>query len=306
MNEGEEKEPRKRPGRPRKKPTRERGHHNGIMAQPTNPAYVVEMTYDDPLLLKRMFALMKSMEASEIRMEFTPGSVSIYSSDHLVRNHCLVKFDATQLTYYYCAADTSVNLPLSNIEKAILMLDKPHTSVSFIVKAATRNSIITTVFTNANGISEFKDFETVEITGPPAAAAVSYEFADYPVQMSMPSKTLKKLVNDIGAFSGEFKVEHIGGQSLVFPFKSGKGVSGRNVIPLERAKAEYQFVTTLTKPSEMCVSGVNIDYVRPISSAIIAEEIRIAVHSTQNMILSAKVDCVELFFNIDVIRSHKG
>ncbi len=73
---------KKGPGRPRKTPKKEPIPRKGISKGPTDEGGVVEMLYDKPTIMKKVFQYFKTVAASQVQIIFRPKNIIFYAVDH--------------------------------------------------------------------------------------------------------------------------------------------------------------------------------------------------------------------------------
>lgn len=85
MESNREPRPAKRPVcRPKIiKPVAQAATHRGIVAEPIISDHAIEMVYDTPINLKKIFTLFKLMDTRDVKMEFRLSGVRISGTGHL-------------------------------------------------------------------------------------------------------------------------------------------------------------------------------------------------------------------------------
>lgn len=276
---------KKRPGRPRKKPVKKPMKRNGIAGAPLNDDNCVEMIYDAPAVFKRIFALLKSMAVKEICMCFGGESIDILTTDHLKKSNIKVVVRCDKINHYFCREPVRIHLNPKNMEKIIQVLDKNYMSIAFVLKTLTCRSVMSIIFKNDIKIDEYREIDLIQSSNTVYAAA--FDDDTYPIKFRLPSKYFKKFVNDIGMFSDTLTITKIGATPLTFSYVSkDKTVKARHIVQSSEAIG----LVALVADDDIFSSSVQIDYIKPLSGALISDAVLISADSHRNMIFKIAVD----------------
>jgi hypothetical protein len=274
---------RKKPGRPRKYPLKKNAQRNGV-GNVVNAANMVELVYDSIASFKSIFLLFKSMAAKDLCMEFKPNALHIYATDHLNKSNARVIIDCQKANHYYCAEPHKIFLEPTSIEKIIQTLDKMHNFINIIVKAADRNTI-TFIFKNDLKIDECHEISTIQLGSELPVA--NFDPVAYPIRFSMPSKYLKKFINDSSCFSDSINICKVGGEPLVFGYTSrDRIVKSRRIV----TSGEMVDLVSTVADGDIFSVSILLEHVKPISTIMISEKITIFADIRQNLILSMRSD----------------
>lgn len=276
---------RRPPGRPRKKPLKEPMKREGVKTAPLNVENCMEMIYDAPSVFKRIFAFLKSMAVKKMQMVFDKTTIDIISADHMGKSSIKISIDCTKINHYYCAEKMCVNVHPTSMEKIIKILDKNYTSVAFISKTLTKRSNLIIIFKNDSvKIDEYREINLVKVSDIQEA---SFETTGYPIRFTLPARYFKKVISDIDSFSTTLTICKAGKDNLLFKHTStDKNVSAKYVV--QDAKS-IELVSTISN-DDIFSSSVEIDYVKPLSSNLLADFVQVFAHSHKNMIFKIRVD----------------
>ena len=124
-NKGEVKSDiKRRPvGRPRLTKKAEPLPKLGISSAPSVDSNVVELSYDNVSIFKKIFSLLKLMNVKEINIQFNTNYAKIYGIDHLEKSLINIKIDANKLNKYYCEFPINITLEPKNLDKITQKID---------------------------------------------------------------------------------------------------------------------------------------------------------------------------------------
>lgn len=281
----EEPVKKKKPGRPRKKPLKKPLRRNGISKNPLNPDNMVEMIYDMPFVFKRIFTLFKSMAVKEICMQFEKDIINIITTDHLKKSYIKVTVDCKKINHYYCSDPTRIYLNPKNIEKIIQVLDKNYVSIAFVLKTITSRSALTVIFKNEIKIDECREIDLIQSSN--ILSDVVFDDTNYPIKFTLPGKYFKKFINDISSFSDTLTIDKVGPTPLTFSYTSkDKTVKSKHIV---QSPDSINLISTIAD-DDIFSSSVQIDYIKPLSSSLLSDQISISAHTHENMIFKISVD----------------
>lgn len=282
---------KKKPGRPRKKPLKPPSKKNGVGTSPTSDGNMMEMVYDNPLVLKKIFSFFKSMAVNEISITFDSRQIVFDTTDHLRKSYIRIVIDCEKITHYYCEEKTQIHLNPKSIEKIIQVLDKHYLSVVFILKKITSRSSLTIIYKNELNIDEYREVSLIQ--APDVTHYESFDDSDYPIKFTLPGKYFKKIVSDVSLFTNTFTINKIGHSPLAFMYASDdKTIKSKHIV---QSPESIDLVSTVAEDG-IFSSSVQIDYIKPLSSSILSEKISISAHTHSNIIFKADIDA-------DVVRA---
>ena len=89
----------------------------GIVNNPNNNENLVELSYDNVSIFKKLFSLLKLMNVKEINIHFNINYTKIYGIDHLEKNLINIKINSDKLNHYYCEYPINITLDPKNLDK---------------------------------------------------------------------------------------------------------------------------------------------------------------------------------------------
>lgn len=281
-------EPKKRPGRPRKKPLRPLIECAGIAHGSKQPENIVEFVFNKPLIYKKVFSLFKAANAKELMFVFEKSEVRVYTSDHREKVHFMVVFDCSKIVHYYCAEKTIATINAEHIEMINQILDKNNIMVSIMSKKVLFRESIIFVFQNEMKIDTVCEIMLINPTIGQQCSPSDFEVKNHEVSWEWPSAYLKKAISDMNIFTDTFTAVKNGKNgNLTFPYKTDDGqIRLRNVTKdpiLSKLHAT-------TADNDIFSVSVLIEYIKPISATILAEKIRVYADRAKRMIFASDLD----------------
>lgn len=278
---------KKGPGRPRKKPKKEPIPRKGIADTPGDENHVVEILYDLPLLLKKIIAFFKSLASSQIQIIFRPTEIILYAQDHHNKSRIRIKIDGSKLNHYYCERVIDIGLNCKDLELILNKIDKEYTSIILLVTRGNAQKNITVVMDNDIQIDES---HTIDVVGQYNHMENETDFIDedYTVQFTFPGRYFKKTINDIKTMSHQLSIEQEDNTSSV---KFGYNSANKKIRSMHTLKnpSKVNLISKLQQENSFRVD-IKVDYIKPISSAHIADYITILVDENKKMMTKSYID----------------
>ncbi len=281
----------KRPvGRPKMvKPSPQPVQRNGIVAEPIVSAHVLELVYDEPMNIKKIFNLFKLVDMRDIRIEFKLSGVRISGSGHLKHNFIELTIDSNKMTQYYCKHNIIMIIDQRNLEKIVQKIDKSYNSIYFIAKQDSFMKELNIVLHDQKqGIKEYHTISLLESSNnsdDDIVSSVVYE--DYPLSFTLPSKYFKKIISNISKFSQDFTIERRPGVSLSFPYDSNsKTIEVTHVF----TNPDIFKVNTKLDMQDFLSTTVRIEYIQSLANALLSDFVDIYVDKENMMIFKTNVD----------------
>jgi hypothetical protein len=276
---------KKKPGRPRTKPLKKPLKREGVFDKPKNNENCMEMVYDMPGILKKVFALFKAMAVKEIKLEFNKTNINIITMDHLRRSHIKVTIDCTKINRYYCAEPIEGCLNPTNMERIIQVLNKDYLTIAFILKSSTSRSVLNILYKNEMKIDEYREIELIQSSIP--KSDISFDDSNYPIKFELPGKYFKKFITDVSTFSVKLTISKVGNNPLMFSYLStDKKVKSQYVVK-ESSKINLQ---STVSDDGIFSSSVVVEYIKPFSNAFLSPNISISADTHKSMLFKSHID----------------
>ena len=291
---------KKRPGRPRKTPLREPRPRNGIVTAPKDENNFIEFLYDKPLVFKKLWQYFKLMAADKIQVIFRVSEIILWCEDHHKKSKMRIKINADNVNHYFCAEELDLGISCKNPELIMATIDKTYTSILFLSKIGYTQKDIRIILNNEIEIDES---HRIELIGEYDKISNENMFLDmdYTIRFELPGRYFKKMISDIRAFSNQITIRQDGeDEPLIFEYtKQDKKIKSYHIV---RNNSTIKFSSKLKDDDTFRVS-FKIDYVKPISSALLSENIIIYAHENKPLMFSIFMDkgTVELKILTEII-----
>jgi hypothetical protein len=278
---------RKGPGRPRKTPKKEPIPRKGTTNKPINEDSVVEFLYDMPLVMKKIVAFFKSLAAAQIQIIFRPTDIIMYAQDHHKKSKIRVRIDGSKLNQYYCKSILDIGISSKELESILNTVDKDYSSIILVSTAGNTQKNLIAILENDIQIDET---HTIDLIGQYNHMDNEEEFTDenYMIQFEWPGKYFRKTINDIKTISTQISISQEDCESpleLCYT-SSNKKIHSRHIVKnADKIKLRSQL-----SGDDTFHVDIKVDYIKPISSAHIADEIMILVDENKKFMTKAYID----------------
>jgi len=278
---------KKGPGRPRKTPKKEPIPRKGISKTPQNADSFIEVLYDQPLVMKKIFSFFRAIAAAQIQILFRPREIIFYALDHHEKTKIRVKIDASKLNHYYCRDVLDIGIDTNEMDMILNKVDKDYTSMVILSDLTNSRRVLTVVFETEIRIDEMHNLSLI---GTYNKMENEEEFLndEYTLSYELPAKYFKKTVSDIKNMSTRLGITQEDNESpLVFEYlTANKRVQSKHTV---RDSNKIKLNSTLDDGETFRVD-ICIGYIKPISSSQIADEITICVDENKPFMTKAYID----------------
>jgi hypothetical protein len=278
---------KKGPGRPRKTPKKEPIPRKGIAKSPINTDSFIEVLYDKPIVMKKIFQFFKAIAADQIQIIFRPKDIIFYAVDHLEKSKIRVRFDTSKLNSYYCRDILDIGISTKEMDLILNKVDKEYSSIVILSDVGSTQRNITLVLENEIQIDEMHRLELISNHKKMEDESL-FTDENYTIKFEFPSKYFKKTVSDIKTMSVNLSITQEDTDSpIVFEYLTdNKRIQSKHTIKDgKKIKLESNLA-----PDRSFRVDVRIDYLKPISSSQISDEIRILVDENKDFMTVAYID----------------
>lgn len=261
----------------------------GIVVEPSNNDNLVELSYDNVSVFKKIFSLLKLMNVKEINIQFNTNYTKIFGIDHLEKNLINIKINSNKLNHYYCEYPINITLDPKNLDKITQKIDKNYNLFSMILKKNTfRNNLIIILYNKVLSIDESHIINLIENDvdlHPFYEKTLDYNI--YPLKFELTGKYFKKLINDVSIFSEIFTIEKVNKSPLQFIYKNiNNTIKGYNQC---KDDAKIKLQSTISNDEIFSVS-VRIDYIKSLSNALLSDTIKIYADNENDLVFNLLID----------------
>lgn len=214
---------RRGPGRPPRRPPPPPLEKKGIVDAPNDPENKMEFAYEEPSMFKALFTYFKNIKAKEIRIRFSPDSITFFARDHGKTSRTVARVAGEHVNWYYCEGEFWLGLSREMVEKIFSSVDKSFSKISIVHRIDDPDSLMF-IFKDMDvekecnhkiGVSSLDDDEEL-VAAEKELTADALEA--YPVEFTLTDKQFKKSVSDIAAQNPTFTIEKLGEHPLQFTY----------------------------------------------------------------------------------------
>ncbi len=278
---------KKGPGRPRLNPTRPPAPRAGISKKPNDPDNHIELVYDQPIIMKKIFQFFKSIAASQIQIIFRPRDVIFYATDHHGKSKIRLRIDAEKLNNYYCRSVIDIGIDTKPMELVLNKVDKDYKSMLMYSDNNSLNKHLVIVLENNMDIYEMHNIDLISIYNK-MEDETAFDESDYTIRFNFPSKYFKKTINDIKSISNLLSINQEDNDSpIVFEYCTANNrMKSKHTL---KNKEKIGLVSKLRDGDSFRVD-ISIEYIKPISSSQIADDIVILLDENRDFMTMATID----------------
>lgn len=265
---------------PRKTAPKQPKPRNGIVLTPSDAQHYIEFLYEKPMMFKKVWQFFKLMAVEKIHLSFRKESIIIYAVDHNKTSHIRVKINCDIVNHYYCEQELDIGIFGKNLELIMGTIDKSYNSILFLSRHDELHSKINIILNNDSDIEET---HKIELIGDYDKTTDDDKFTDenYTIKFKMGGKYFKKMISDINTLSSQVSIrQDAADESLVFEYvKHDKKIKSLNIV---KNSSSINLRSSLGEDDTFRTS-FRIDYVKPISSAVLSDNIEIYADENKDL-----------------------
>ena len=275
------------PGRPPKTQKKDPIPRKGIARGPHNPDSFIEVLYDQPIIMKKIFSFFKYVAASEIQILFRPRDIIFYAIDHNGKTKIRVRVDTEKLNHYYCRDVLDVGISQKEMEMVLNKVDKDYSSIVILSDVGTTRRNLTLVFENDIQIDELHRIDLIASYNKMENENAFID-EDYMIKFNFPGRYFKKTVGDIKSMSPQLSITQEDNESpLIFEYLTvNKRIQSKHTVKdSHKIKLESNLEDGESFRVDVC-----IDYLKPISASQISDDITILVDENKCLMTKSYID----------------
>jgi hypothetical protein len=297
-----EKTIKRKPGRPRKKPLPVKSEIKGIVQEPKCPDNCVEMLYNMPDDIKKINTYANNLRAETINFSFRAEGIYMYMANKSFDNQCRIFIDGKKSVSYYCEVNHDIFVRRQNLDLVFQSLNKQTLSISFIVQKDEKNEKMYVVVKDAYKFLKKVKIDLVleDIDENKVSDNMFDEKTEPDISLNLRGKFLQNLISGSKNFektilfrmiyaTGDFEIiyrsKHDEVESIITPEKTPEMSKELNLI---------QHIGE----TEVFTVSVFRDTLKPISSANIAEFLRMQLWKDKNLWFKISVNNDAIIFDI--------
>jgi hypothetical protein len=249
----------------------------GIISQPSNPLFKLELSYNNPNNLKKIFDIFKAYKSPNVVLYFKQNKIIIYGKNHTQRVIIYCCIDTSKLNYYYCEKDLiTFHNPNALSQALSVLLSKSNSNFKIIHKEifdpVNNDYMKKLYFVTENIENSYKnevelktnfDEKTDQIAENDIPQIEDSEI--YPVNFVFPFKEFK---NDITNWTKITQAKTV----IYRIYNNTLYVKTDGIIPFERAYNDISKIH-LTHIDEMYNVTVILDNLKPFSTLKVNKDV---------------------------------
>ena len=291
-----EVKPKKKPGRPKKYVVKKTVPKLGIVTEPLNNKIsdqrlinIFELLYDNPIMFKKIFALLRSMSVESIILRLEKKYIKIYAVDHTVSNQIYIKIYGEQMNRYYVSKILEFGLSPVSIQKILQTLNKDCTKISWFTTSQYERSKIKIGLSNDE--MEEDSIYTIDLDN-----VESYDWEvedelllenDYPLKFELPFRYFKKKVTDFKLLGEIMKIEKHGEHPLRLNYNFSNNKGDQSTLFKNPSKINLK---SNIHTGEIFSTSVYLDHIKPLAGSLISDTIQISASIDKKLIFTSLLD----------------
>ena len=293
---------KRKPGRPRKKPLPVKSTRKGIVSEPTDAGNCIELLYDSPDDIKKINTYANNLKSDTIIFSFRANGIYLYLNNVLFTNQCRIFIDGKKSVSYYCESDHDVYIRRQNIDLVFQSLNKQTVSISFVVKTDAKNEKMYIVLKDTYGYLRTVKIDLMleNIDEKKVDDSLFDEKTAPDISLNLKGKFLQNLISGSKNFRNEilFRMIYSTGDFEII-YKSHQD-QVESIITPEKTSNMMKELNLVTNIGEYEIFTISIfrDNLKPISSANIADVLRLQLWKDKNLWFKACINDSAIVFDI--------
>tara|TARA_B100000900_G_scaffold411841_1_gene432361 strand:- start:63 stop:1022 length:960 start_codon:yes stop_codon:yes gene_type:complete len=277
INSKEDKPKVKRsPGRPRKYAKQIERYLEGVRDEPYDKNNFLEFVYDRPLYLKKLLNFFKSISVEYILIKFNKDSISFLTKDHYDKNKILTTINCNKVKHYYCNNPFQISIICKDLELILNKIDKSYNNIIILSKNGSIKENLTIILKNIMEVDEEHIVELVNESNLNYFSEDLIKNNEYVISIDFNGKFFKKFINDIKSFADYFNICQDEPDDNIY-FEYVDRIKNTKFTSRITNNKKFNIVSKLEKDNTFRTSII-IDYIRPISTSFINNNINICFH----------------------------
>ena len=267
---------------------------------PSDAEHYIEFLYDKPLIFKKLWQFFKLLACDKLHLSFMKDCIIIYCHDHHKKSYIRVKINCNEVNHYYCERELDIGLLCKNPELIMSTIDKSYNSILFL---STHDNIQKNIEIVLKNEIDIEETHKIELIGEYDKNNNDKKFLDedYKIKFKLNGKYFKKMISDIKTFSDILNIRQDDkDESLMIEYiKHDKKIKSNHVMKNSEA---INLRSALTE-DETFRTSVKVDYIKPLSSALLAESIEIYADEIKPLkfIINLDEKCIQICILTEII-----
>ena len=285
-------QPKRGPGRPPKKQPPPPLRKDGIVENPSDANNRLEFVYEDPTMLKSLFAYFKNLKAVDIHIRCTPTGITFFTRDAAQTCRVVAELPGDNMNHFYCDDTFWLGLNRDNIERIFSSVDKSFFKVTLLHRHDDPDSLVI-IFKDPDIDKECNYRVSVSTLDRDeelfAAEAMTTPTAlqEFPIEFQLTAKQFKKSVTDASHHIDNITFEKI----------------GTHPLQLTYTRVEIAYNEVYRTPEKICLRSevkdgtifrctVAIVNIKSLASSMVTDTIRIFCREDNDILFRSEIDAL--------------
>lgn len=282
---------KKGPGRPRKTPILPDIPRLGIVAKALHKKNKMEMQYDSPQSIKKIFALLKSMNCKEIYITFHTKGFLIQAIDHLEKSNISVECQGERFNRYFCEKKYTVKIQQVVLSSLFDQLTTNIHELKFISKKKeSKDTHIFIMFVNR--VLESDSLYEIPVTWVDKVPdAMNQKPVRYPLRFSLSSREFKTIVKNMERCKADKFLIHKNGKEDLRIMHSRKNRDSSTIGYRQQFKnADKINLYSELSAKEIFTVPISVKYIKKFANSTLADDVEIHAHAKEPTLFISELD----------------
>lgn len=280
------------PGRPPNKLPAPPLHKYGIVKTPTSASNILEFVYEDPTMLKSLFAYFKNLKAVDIHIRCTPVGLTMFARDSSRTCRVVAELPGASMNHYYCEGTYWLGLNREKVERIFSSIDKTFFKITLLYRADDPDNL-DIIFKDADIDKECNYRVTVstldrdEELYDAEALTTPAALMEPPIEFQLSSKQFKKSVTDASHYSDTITFEKLGEYPLQLTYNR-VGISYNEVY----RTGDKIHLRSEVKAGNIFRCSVSIANIKSLASAMVTDHVHIYCREVGDILFRSEIDAL--------------
>lgn len=286
--------PKRGPGRPPKKQPAPPLRKVGVVNSPADAQNRLEFMYEDPAMLKSLFAYFKNLKAVDVHIRCTPAGITFFTRDGAATCRVVAELPGGHMNHFYCDGTFWLGLNRENVERIFSSIDKSFFKVSLLHRHDDPDNLVI-IFDDADIDKEcnycvaVSTLDRDEELFAAEALTTAEALKKPPIEFHLTAKQFKKSVTDAGHYSDTLTFEKLGTHPLQFTYNR-VGIAYHEVY---RTPGKIHLRSEV-KEDTIFRCTVAIANIKSLASAMVTDHVGIYCREDGDLLFRSEVDALVL------------
>lgn len=284
------------PGRPPNSSNKKSLNRDGILSEPSTTEEipplqrVMELYYDNPMIIKKIFGLYKHMKSQNISIFFMTDRVVFLSTNFGGCNYIHSEILCDRVNGYYVEEPFTIGLDCNKIQSVINKINKDYQSITFWCNREEKEvKLNITLYQDKldNEITSKVILEKPQITDLSKIDEQIAQENTYPISFVLSALDFKKKITDANNLGPIIRIEKNGDDPLTFITEH----NSNNGTDTDVFKNDDKIsLCSKISSDELFSTSVYLSTLKPLAGALISDELKISVDKYHSIIFTAYME----------------